>query len=797
MVVALQNLRNAFNPTRRKRKFWGLANAFRATAQTCGTQQFPAAPVLTWVEAVGDAAWFHSVDMGRSDTENHTGASAIERMKARSFEAGETAENRKKIAGVPGNPSAAFDAWKADPIACANIMNSNFTVMGAGYAGHHDGFTNAFWTQILTTPKSTTPPNLTVNPTTATVTVGGAATAFTATLLNSTDTINWTLIGAGSISNETGATTNYTPPANGDAATAILTAKVGIITASATITINAAAPGLTVTPATAMAMINGPDIIFKASSSQITWSITGPAVVSSSVGDTFTFKPPLDAAVHVITATAITGGQTATATVTTVNLSVSPSTATVAVGGAAIPFNATLVGSTDPITWSLTGPGTISTTTGVTTNYTPPATGDAGTATLTATVGPVTASATITITVLPPGGLQVEIKDLQRQVLVPPFSIHSLGRHLTDRPVAPMAANPNGGAFILWIRQTDNKAFLTQVDGTGNAVGTDQDLGTASVAGAVGTDGTKVAYMLKTGADQLLFKVLGGGQTLLVDNEKAAPWPNGNVFGNEKMRTPVDFRRQAVLPVGGNWFTSFDHSNRFGGGDVHSGMSMVMLDGNGANPTLGVPWGTSHSLDILALFDGENVINVTVGDAFPQDFRLHVLTPQGQVVGERVDLFAKNNFDIGGDTVNNVPGNMSGLSSGKLGGLSNLGGGQFALSYLIQPSDGLAAKVNEIGLLTFDKQGTAKRFKLKDGTGISYVRSARYGANILVAWETTAGKFFATVVDAQGTVVKAEQELIGGATFSERDSFINLANGDVMWSASVGGSLKVFRLPAP
>ena len=699
-----------FTPYTEESAILGLTNAFRAQAQTCGTQQFPATSALTWVEAVGDVAWFHSLEMAAADTENHVGASAIERMRARGFDAGIAAENRKKTA-LPGNPSDAFDAWKTDPVACANIMNPSFTNMGAGYAGHYDNITTgAFWTQFLTAPR-------------------GA--------------------------------------------------------------------GLTITPATVMAMVNGPDIVFKASSSQITWSITGPAVVSSFVGDTFTFKPPLDAAIHVITATAITGGQTATATVTTVNLSVSPSTATVAVGGAAIPFSAMLVGSTDPITWSLTGPGIISTTTGATTNYTPPATGDAVTATLTATVGTVTASATITITVLPPGGLQVEVKDLQRQVLVPPFSIHSLGRHLTDRPVAPMAANPNGGAFILWIRQTDNKAFLTKVDGNGNVDGTDQDLGTSQIAGAVGTDGTKVAYLLKTADNQLAFRVVGGGETLLVNNEQAAPWPNGNVFGNEKMRTPVDFRRQAVLSVGGNWFTSFDHSNRFGGGDVHSGMSMVMLDGNGANPTLGVPWGTSHSLDILALFDGENIINVTVGDAFPQDFRLHVLTPQGQVVGEPVDLFAKNNFDIGGDTVNNVPGNTSGLSSGKLGGLSNLGGGQFALSYLIQPSDGLAAKVNEIGLLTFDKQGTAKRFKLKDGTGISYVRSARYGANILVAWETMAGKFFATVVDAQGTVVKAEQELIGGATFSERDSFINLANGDVMWSASVGGSLKVFRLPAP
>jgi uncharacterized protein YkwD len=706
-----------FTPYTEESQILGLTNAFRAQAQTCGGQQFPAAPALTWVEAVGDAAWFHSIDMARADTESHVGATALERMKTLGFEAGETAENRKKTA-LPGNPSDAFGAWQADPVACANLMNPNFKVMGAGYGGHHDNITTgAYWTQILTAPKTTTAPNLTVNPTTATVTVGGTAITFTATLTNSAETINFSLTGPGSFT-FVGATATYTPPATDSTGTATLTATAGTLTASATITINTAGV---------------------------------PA------------------------------------------LSVTPTTATVTVGGAAIPFSATLTGSAETINWTLTGPGSISSTTGATTNYTPPATGGAGTATLSATAGALTAKADITINAV--GGLQVEVKDLQRQVLVLPVINGPLGLDLSNRPVAPMAANPNGGAFILWTRQDDNKAFLTQVDASGNVVGTDQDLGTGN-AGAVGTDGTKVAYLLKTGDNQLAFRVVGGGQTLVVDNEKAAPWPGGNVFGNQRMLNPVDFRRQAVVPVGGNWFTSFDHNNRFDGGDVHTGMSMVMLDGNGTNPTLGVPWGTSHSLDILALYDGENILNVTVGDAFPQDFRLHVLTPQGQVVGDRVDLFAKNNFDIGGDTVNSVPGTGTGVSSGKLGGLSPLGGGQFALTYLIK-NQPIAAKLNEIGMLTFDKQGNAKRFKLKDGTGIKYVRSARYGANILVAWETTAGKFFAMVVDAQGAVITAEQELAASVAFSERDSFVNLANGDIMWAASVGGSLKLFRLPAP
>jgi uncharacterized protein YkwD len=150
-------------------------------------------------------------------------------------------EHRNKT-NLPVNPEDAFNAWTADPASCANIMNPAFTIMGAGYSGHHEGFANAYWTQILTTPQTTTvEPTLSLNPTTATVTVGGAAVTINATLANATDTINWVLTGAGTLSGTTGATVSYTPPTTGDAGTATLTATAGALTATATITINAAA----------------------------------------------------------------------------------------------------------------------------------------------------------------------------------------------------------------------------------------------------------------------------------------------------------------------------------------------------------------------------------------------------------------------------------------------------------------------------------------------------------------------------------------------------------------------------
>ncbi len=477
-----------FEPYPEETQILALTNAFRAQPQICGTQQFPAAPVVTHVEAVGDTAWYHSRDMATQDTVNHVGASTVDRLIAQGFTPGLTVEHRNKTS-LPVNPEDAFNAWTADPVSCANIMNPAFTIMGAGYSGHHEGFLSAYWTQILTTPQTTTvQPTLSLNPTAATVTVGGAAVTINATLANATDTINWvltgagtlsgttgatitytppttgeastatltatagaltaavaitinavtpaptltltpttatttvadataipftaaltnsadaitwTLTGAGTLSTATGATTNYTAPTTGEAGTATLTATAGTLTASATITINAAAaPGLTVTPTTATSVVNGPDIIIKASSNQITWTMTGPGSFAWA-GDTFTFKPG-GVGTTVITAIAVTGGQTASATITTVDFKMSPTTASVEIGGAAIPFTATLAGSTEAINWNLTGLGTLSTTTGATTNYTPPTTGEATTATLTATAGALTLTSTITINVAVP-----------------------------------------------------------------------------------------------------------------------------------------------------------------------------------------------------------------------------------------------------------------------------------------------------------------------------------------------------------------------------------------------------------
>lgn len=96
-------------------------------------------------------------------------------------------------------------------------------------------------------------------------------------------------------------------------------------------------------------------------------------------------------------------------------VTVAPHTLTVSTGDTASGFLATLSnGAVDPVTWTLTGPGSISSTTGDNISYLPPALGESGgTATLRATAGcgagcvPVGDTATITVNAATTGTLTI------------------------------------------------------------------------------------------------------------------------------------------------------------------------------------------------------------------------------------------------------------------------------------------------------------------------------------------------------------------------------------------------------
>lgn len=471
-----------FDPYPEEFQILGLTNEFRAQARTCGGQQFAAAPALTWVEAIGDTAWFHSSDMNNANTESHVGASTVDRLKARGFDPGTIAENRKKT-NLPPSPNEVFNIWKADATACANLMNPAFTVMGAGMFGFYEGGTSAYWTQILTTPKGNAPAAaLAVNPTAVTVTVGGTAVPITATLTGATGAINWSLNGGrGSLSSTTGTNISYTPPTNGAAGNATLTATSGALTASVAITINADASVITVSPAQATAQVGGAPITFTAttnSAQPIGWGLVGAGSISTPNGASTVYTPPATGGASNATLCAVAGGASQCISINVVAavlIAVSPNAATVQVGGAPVTFITTVSAGSDPntITWNLNGAGSLSTTTGGSTTYTPPATGGPGTATLTATLGATNSQATITITAPPPPpSLSITPPNATVKVGDPALTFTAVRTNTTD----PVSWNITG-LFGSW--SSAGSAFTYNPPATGNA-------GTATITATAG-----------------------------------------------------------------------------------------------------------------------------------------------------------------------------------------------------------------------------------------------------------------------------------------------------------------------
>lgn len=144
-------------------------------------------------------------------------------------------------------------------------------------------------------------PSLAISPAAVTVTAGGAATRFTATLLRATGTIRWSLSpNVGRLSANTGSSVTYTPPAAITARTAVtLAASVAnpSLRSRAQITVNPPAPSLTISPTAATVRAGGAATSFTATLSRgtgtIQWSLS-PNVggLSATTGTRVNYTPP-------------------------------------------------------------------------------------------------------------------------------------------------------------------------------------------------------------------------------------------------------------------------------------------------------------------------------------------------------------------------------------------------------------------------------------------------------------------------------------------------------------------------
>lgn len=127
-------------------------NAARATARTCGEQDFAAAPAVSWNEVLGEAALAHSRDMAKQRYFSHQGKdgrAVAERALRAGYRWRRIGEN---IAAGQESPDEVVSGWLSSPGHCANIMHRDFKEMGAGYAINNARETpRVYWTQVFGT----------------------------------------------------------------------------------------------------------------------------------------------------------------------------------------------------------------------------------------------------------------------------------------------------------------------------------------------------------------------------------------------------------------------------------------------------------------------------------------------------------------------------------------------------------------------------------------------------------------------------------------------------------------------
>ncbi|MGI9554021.1 MAG: CAP domain-containing protein, partial [Thermodesulfobacteriota bacterium] len=133
-----------------------LVNNVRAQGRNCGSQFFPSAPPLTWSNTIANSALVHSNDMANViELLSHTGSdgsNAGQRLTAQGYNWRTWGENIAITGGTSGTINSAVNLWVTSPGHCSNMMNPNYTEMGAATAfGFNKTFqaSGDYWTLVL------------------------------------------------------------------------------------------------------------------------------------------------------------------------------------------------------------------------------------------------------------------------------------------------------------------------------------------------------------------------------------------------------------------------------------------------------------------------------------------------------------------------------------------------------------------------------------------------------------------------------------------------------------------------
>ncbi|WP_343731731.1 CAP domain-containing protein [Duganella sp.] len=130
-------------------------NQARAAGRMCGDQSYPPAPPLRWSEQLGAAALDQSSDMASRRKLDHVGSdgsTVLERSRRAGYNWSRIGEN---IAYGQWSAQEVLATWLASPTHCANIMNGDFTDMGAAFSRTPEGGSGViYWAQVFGKPRS-------------------------------------------------------------------------------------------------------------------------------------------------------------------------------------------------------------------------------------------------------------------------------------------------------------------------------------------------------------------------------------------------------------------------------------------------------------------------------------------------------------------------------------------------------------------------------------------------------------------------------------------------------------------
>ncbi|NBB34495.1 CAP domain-containing protein [Pseudomonas kielensis] len=133
-------------------KLLELINSARAQPRQCGTQAFSATTPLAWNATLASAALDHTRSMANNnffDHKDRDGRTPGDRAELAGYSGQLVGEN---IAAGQDTPRKVLDGWLTSPGHCANLMNPQFSELGAAYAVDPKSDAGIYWTSLFGAP---------------------------------------------------------------------------------------------------------------------------------------------------------------------------------------------------------------------------------------------------------------------------------------------------------------------------------------------------------------------------------------------------------------------------------------------------------------------------------------------------------------------------------------------------------------------------------------------------------------------------------------------------------------------